>query len=140
MGNSPDTDTVINMLKDLRDRVELALAKLEGKPVERLVYRAALDEIVRLDEGISFDIAHEAIMPYTPWKAVNEDLGFDSPADRRAQEERSVDGMEVWRCDRNAGCIDTAACWKARHCTNGGRVRTIPGQGIVYSHKNSEGV
>jgi hypothetical protein len=83
---SPDNDTAIARLKEIRDRVEKALALTEGKPVEREVYRKALDQIIEADEGVSFDIAHEAIAPFTEWRAIEEDLGFNSPADRRARE------------------------------------------------------
>jgi hypothetical protein len=86
---SPDTDTAIARLKEIRDRVEKALALTEGKPVERLHYRAALDEIIAHSLNPAFDevqVAHEAIAPFTEWRAIEEDLGFNSPADRRARE------------------------------------------------------
>lgn len=86
----PDNDKAIALLKDIRGRVEKALSLTEGKPVEREAYRKALDEVVRgdlMDDAFDpLQVAHEAITPFTDWRAVEEDLGFNSPADRRARE------------------------------------------------------
>lgn len=88
----PDNDKAVVLLKEMRDRVERALALTQGLPVERLEYRKALDAIISGTDAVPWErtdpmqVAHEAITPFTEWKAVSEDLGFDPLADRAAQD------------------------------------------------------
>lgn len=67
-----DNDKAIRLLKEIRDRVEKALALTDGKPIERLHYREALDRIIKEEDGMGFDIAFEAIALFTDWKAVDD--------------------------------------------------------------------
>jgi topoisomerase IA-like protein len=82
---APDTDTATRLLTEMRDRVERALELTSGVPNERLAYQQALRQLIDDEDADPVQVAHEAITPYVQWKGVNVDLGFDSPADRRAQ-------------------------------------------------------
>lgn len=94
----PDTAKAISLLKEMLSRVEKALALHTGLPPEREAYRTALGFIMAADESEDvFQLAHEAITPYTEWRAVIADLGFNSPADRAAR------GDLLHRADE--GCI-----------------------------------
>ncbi len=70
---NPDNDKAAEILTEMRNRIENALAIVTGLPIERTRFEAALRQLTHDDDADPVQVALEALGPYAKWRAVTDE-------------------------------------------------------------------